>query len=106
MRPTVKAILGELRQGLEGFYGDRLVRMVLYGSEARGDAQPGSDIDVLIVLRGDVCPCEEIARTSEVVAELSLRHDVVIVPAFVSEDQYEREQSPLLLNVRREGVPR
>ena len=104
MGPTLKAILSELRRGLEDLYGQRLTRMVLYGSQARGDAGAGSDIDVLVVLRGEVSPCREIAQTSELVAELSLRHDVVIVPAFVSEDQYQRERSPLLLNVRREGV--
>lgn len=105
MGPTLKDIVEELKRGLEGLYGGRLARLVLYGSQARGDARPGSDIDVLVVLRGEVSPCTEIARTSELVAELSLRHDVVIVPAFVSEDQYLREGSPLLLNVRREGVP-
>jgi len=38
------------------------------------------------------------------VAEISLQHDVVVVPVFVSVEQYQRERSPLLLNVRREGV--
>ena len=105
MGPTLKKIVAELRRGLEGLYGERLARLVLYGSQARGDAAVGSDIDVLVVLVGDVSPCEEIARASELVAELSLRHDVVIVPTFVSEDRYQREGSPLLLNVRREGLP-
>ena len=104
MGPTLKAILYELKRGLEDLYGERLARMVLYGSQARGDAEAGSDIDVLVVLQGDVSPCKEIARTSELVADLSLRHDVVIVPTFVAEGQYQRERSPLLLNVRREGV--
>jgi len=105
MDPALKTVLAELRQQLECLYGERLARLVLYGSQARGDAGEGSDIDVLVVLVGDVSPCEEIARTSELVARISLRHDVVVVPAFVSEAQYQREQSPLLLNVRREGVP-
>jgi len=37
--------------------------MVLFGSQARGDAESGSDIDVLGMLKGAVSPCEEIART-------------------------------------------
>jgi len=36
---------------------------------------------------------------------LSLEYDVVISRAFVSSERFERERSPLLLNVRREGVP-
>jgi predicted nucleotidyltransferase len=105
MKQAVKTILAELKRRLEDLYGERLVRVILYGSQARGDASDGSDIDVLIVLRGETSPCEEIARTAELAAELSLRHNVAIVPAFASESRYEGEQSPLLLNVRREGVP-
>jgi uncharacterized protein len=103
MDDKVTAILSELRRRFEVLYGERLVRMVLFGSQARGDAQPESDIDVLVVLRGQVNPGEEIARTGEVTAWLSLKHDVVISRVFTSADQFSSEQSPLLLNVRREG---
>ena len=104
MNPQIQTILTELRRRFEALYGERLVRMVLFGSQARGDAEPGSDIDVLVVLKGLVSPCEEIARTINDVADLSLTHSEVISCVFVSEDQFERERSPLLLNVRREGV--
>jgi len=98
-------VLAELRARLEAVYGDRLAGLVLYGSQARGDAEAGSDIDVLVVLKGGLSPCEEIERTIEDTARISLEHDVVVSCVFVSEDRYRREQSPLLLNVRREGVP-
>jgi len=104
MNPKIQLILTELRYRLEALYGERLVRMVLFGSQARGDAEPGSDIDVLVVLKGPVSPCEEIARTIKDVAEISLEHNEVISCVFVSEEQFEREHSPLLLNVRREGI--
>lgn len=104
MNEKVKGILAELRRRFESLYGERLVGMVLYGSHARGDEEPGSDIDVLVVLKGPVNPGEEIARTSETVAALSLEHGVVISRAFVSDERYAKERSPFLLNVRREGV--
>jgi Nucleotidyltransferase domain len=78
---------------------------MLFVSQARGDAEPGSDIDVLVVLRGEVSPCEEIGRTVEDVADVSLHHNEVVCCVFVSAEQFERERSPLLLNIRREGVP-
>lgn len=104
MNEKLKTILNELRRRFEEIYGERLVRMVLFGSQARGDAEPGSDIDVLVVLKGTVSPCEEIARTINDVADISLEYDEVVSCAFISEEQFEQERSPLLLNVRREGV--
>ncbi len=105
MNEKVEMILSELRRRFESLYGERLAQMVLFGSQARGDAADGSDIDVLVVLRGSVEPGEEIARTGEVTAELSLQYDVVVSCVYISADRYSAEQSPLLLNVRREGVP-
>ncbi len=105
MSPAVQSILAELRVQLEQLYGDRLERLVLYGSQARGDAEPDSDIDVLVVLRGEVSPGEETARISDARAAICLKHNVVICCAYVSADRYASGQSPLLLNVRREGVP-
>jgi predicted nucleotidyltransferase len=105
MNPGIEAVLKELRIRFQNLYGERLVKMLLYGSQARGDADPASDIDVLVVLRGQVSPGEEIARTAEATAELSLKYDGVISCVFVSEKRYTNEQSPLLVNVRREGVP-
>lgn len=104
MDPRVATILAELRARLVEVYGDRLVHLVLFGSQARGDAVEGSDIDVLIVLRGAVEPWTEISRTSNIAAELSLRHNVVVSRVFVSLDRYVGERTPLLMNVRREGA--
>ena len=104
MTEKIQTILSELRRRFEALYGDRLVRMVLYGSQARGDAEPGSDIDVLVVLRGPVSPVEEIDRTLDDVAGVSLERDAVLACVFVSAEEYDRERSPLMLNVRREGV--
>ena len=98
-------ILKTLRLRFEELYGDRLVKIFLYGSQARREAEPGSDIDVMVVLKQDVSPSAEIARTLDDVAEISLNNNVVLGCVFVSEAEFEREESPLLLNVRREGVP-
>ncbi len=72
MDEKLRTILTELRRRLEALYGERLVQMVLFGSRARGDAKPDSDVDVLIVLRDRVNPGEEITRTGELTASLSL----------------------------------
>jgi predicted nucleotidyltransferase len=98
----------ELLETLHGEFarllGDQFEFMLLYGSRARGEHRPDSDIDVLVVLR-DAADYEAlIERTSEVISALSLENDVVISRAFVSRERFEREQSPFLMNVRREGI--
>ena len=102
--PEVLKILTELRRRLEELYGSRLVRLVLFGSHARGDAESGSDIDVLVVLRDDVNPGEEIRRTGGIVSELSLANDVVISCLFMDEFRFMHRNGPLLRNIRREGI--
>ena len=104
MTPQTRTVAQELRRELETLYGNRLMKMLLFGSEARGEAEPGSDIDVLIVLQGQVRPGEEISRIGGITSALSLKFDTVISCTFVSADRFLTEQSPLLLNVRREGV--
>ncbi len=97
-------ILDNLRKQLYSIYGTKWVKMILYGSQARGDAQPGSDIDVLIVLKGEVHPSEEVSRTVPITAALSLQYNVVISCTFISEDKVQGRDNPFLLNIQREGV--
>ena len=100
----IDQILREFRGGLERTYGSRLVRVVLFGSQARDEAEADSDIDVMLVLQGAVDPNREIQRLSSFTSGLSLKHDVVISCVYLSEENFDNEQSPLMLNVRREGV--
>ena len=54
MLPDRDRVMREIRRRLESAYGARLRGIVLYGSEARGDAGPDSDIDLLVLLEGPV----------------------------------------------------
>jgi len=104
MNAELTKVLAGLRKGLEAIYGDRLVRLMLFGSQARGDAEDGSDIDVLVVLKGAVRPGEEIERTGDFIAALCLEHGVVITCVYMDEDHFLNRQGPLLRNIRREGM--
>jgi len=104
MTESLNTLLQEARKLLADVYGNRLNKVILFGSQARGDSSPASDIDLMIILDGSVHVGEEIARTGALTANLSLKYDASISCLFVSADRYKKEQSPLLLNVRREGV--
>lgn len=100
----LKRILKEYRTGLKKVLGEDLDSIVLYGSQARGDAVEGSDIDVLCVMKRPFDYGELILRTSESTADLSLKYDVVLSRSFARLEDYKTRQTPFLMNVRREGV--
>lgn len=101
----LQQILAEYRQHLEEVLGAELDSVILYGSQVRGDAEPGSDIDVLCVMKHPFDYGELVRRTGEAAAEVSLKYDVVISTAFVTRADYLSRRTPFLINVRREGVP-
>ncbi len=103
MNPTIQPILAHLKQNLTDLYGDRLHNLTLFGSQARGDADDTSDIDVLVVLKSLVNPGEEIKHTGKTIADLSLHYDVVISCIFMDETNYQTRNGSLLRNIRREG---
>lgn len=105
MPANIKKILRELKKGLVRIYGDRLKAVYLFGSFARGEGHlPDSDIDVMVVLRGEFDYWEMDKLSSELVASLSLENDVVISTKLASETKYAESKMPLYINVRKEGV--
>ena len=102
---NIESILKEFKQQVEELYGHRLKKVVLYGSYARGQANDEhSDIDLAVVLDGIVEPCEEINRMADIFTDLNLEHNILIAVYPVSENNYEKLDSPLLINVRKEGI--
>lgn len=100
----LKTLLQEFRCALEGLYGDRLVTVILFGSQARHEATEESDIDVMVVLRGFISQGDEILRMGTIKTELNLKYDELISVIPISETDYQNRMTPLLNNIRQEGV--
>lgn len=95
----------ELKEGLVQIYGDKLKAVYLYGSYARGDAQSDSDLDVMIVLKNYQSYGKEIDRTGKLTSKLSLEYGISISRVMTKETQWKVSDTPLLRNIRMDGVP-
>lgn len=99
---AVAAFVGQLHQR----YPERVLNIVLFGSKARGDSQPWSDIDILIVADSEDWRFQHAIST--LAARVSLEYDVVIGPRVIGQARWERmkrHQFSLYRNVISEGIP-
>lgn len=100
----VQDLLGELKSGLTNLYEDRLKGVYLYGSYARGEEDEESDLDVLVILDHIQSYGAEIAKTSYLISDLSLKYGLSISRVFVPERDWLVRDTPFLANVREEAV--
>jgi predicted nucleotidyltransferase len=96
-------IARDVARDLRGLYGDRLRRVLLFGSWARGDAHPESDIDLLVVLAGIESVWEELEHMEDILWRRSFDNDTVVSALVVAEGDFENPQTPALIRAKLEG---
>ncbi len=96
-------VLVRFRQALTETYGDRLERVVLFGSRARGDARPDSDYDVAVFLRDMRDRFLELDRLAHLSTGL-IEETGEVVNAMAYEAGAYHERTPLMREIRLEGV--
>jgi uncharacterized protein len=103
-RPTDDPVLKRYRAALDGIYGERIERVVLFGSRARGDARPDSDYDVAVFLKTLPDRWAEQRRLADLRVKFLDDAD-----AFFDTKPYASlawfERTPLMREIRRDGVP-
>lgn len=86
--------------------GENLVRIILFGSKARGEAKRGSDIDLLVILRNRNIPVEK--NVIEQVVETELHYNVYrLSPIIYSVRDYEERKkigTPFISEIESDGV--
>jgi predicted nucleotidyltransferase len=89
-------VLQELKRELEALYGDRLKGVYLFGSHARGDAEPDSDVDVAVVLDEYDSVWEEMRRMSQIGSRIALEAGVMLAETPIRAAEWTDQQSLFL----------
>ena len=106
--PLVAASLARLRAMLEARVAGRLREIVLFGSQARGDAHEESDVDVLVVV--DDLTARERSAVLDMAYDAGVRGDELVIVSPLpcatahAEDMRAREKG-LMIAIARDGVP-
>lgn len=87
--------------------GNRIKKIILYGSYARGDYNNSSDIDILVLT--DYKPKEfysVLKKLSEMTFDIELDNDVILVPLINNINNYNSgiDDNPFYSNIQKEGV--
>ncbi len=102
--PVGLAVARRMGAGLRRIHGDHLRGVYLYGSRARGDHRPDSDVDILIVLDRLDAYGAELRRSSELASEISLEYGVMTSRMLASESDWLTGAKPFLVAARRDAV--
>ena len=95
-------ILIRFRAALADAYGERIERVVLFGSRARGDARPDSDYDIAVFLKDFAGIAEEMGHIAEIDPDILMDTGAVINALPLRAGAY-RERTGLMAELRREG---
>jgi len=96
-------ILRRIRASLRAMYGDRIERLVLFGSRARGDARADSDYDVAVILEDLTDRWREFHRLADLRIEILVETSAFLEARPFRAGSY-RDRTPLMHEIRRDGM--
>lgn len=101
--PADEPVLRRYRAAVDQIYGDRIERVVLYGSRARGDAQEESDYDLALFLHGMSDRWQELDRLADLTTKI-VEDDGPLIHAMPFPAGTYDDRTPLMHEIRAHGV--
>lgn len=100
-------MMQKLLQIYRSVYGEKLDRVILYGSYARGDYNKDSDVDIVAIVHGERKNLQEqLKQVWDSSSELELEYDTIVSPTVIPYEEFKQYQDdlPYYRNIAREGV--
>lgn len=107
MPQSMDTLMKQYIAQVRGIYGSHLRKVILYGSYARGDSRPDSDIDLMILIdMSDVELKAYSQKLSYMTYDFNMDNDLDIKPIAKSKEHFEKwvVNYPFYANIDREGV--
>ena len=107
MPNNVQKIINDFLKKVEAVLGNRLRKIILYGSYARGDYNKSSDIDIMILTDLNNAEIEQYRNTiSDIAFDMELETGFIISPLIKNIEKYNDriDVIPFYMNVNKEGV--
>ena len=98
-------VLGELVEGILSILESQVIRIVLYGSVARGTNTAESDVDIALLLNGNLSRETE-DKLSDLIVDLNLKYDIVLSVIDIDYEMFKKWEkvTPFYKNVNEDGV--
>lgn len=97
--------INEFTREVKNFLGDNLIVIKLFGSKVKGKAEPGSDIDIYLLLK-EVSPRVR-DFIYDIAFNINLKYDLYISPRIISKELYENpifKITPFIQSIEQEGI--
>ncbi len=103
MTPREKSAVRIFLDRINQQFGDQIKQIQLFGSKARGDSEPDSDIDILLIMEIENWPLRD--AISLIASRVSLEYDVLIEPRVIGKERWDNMAGfSLYENILREGI--
>lgn len=104
MNETSANIILQFKSCMKAIYGERLSKVILFGSYARGEEKENSDIDFLVVLKGEsVSVFAEIEKINNSIYNIILETGRLISFVPVAEEKFETSPNFFYRQIKKEG---